>query len=251
MIPAFAVCVISGLALPWLLLPMGHRVLFAVLPVVPVAVYYARAIRRGAPGTAAALALAWAIAITLSTVAAASRSPEQAGRAIWNASAYRDEMLRWIATGVGAEGNIRLFLPRVLVEYALVLALSSVTLGAAALLLGGILLGYMNGYVGWVIAHADPKVPALQAAFTAWPPWPMARVISFVLGATAAAAWGYRRFFRRGAEVRGRSIRRLFFASAILLVLDVGLKWWLAPEWRLLLKGLLGASAGIEAGGSG
>ena len=36
----------------------------------------------------------------------------------------------------------------------------------------------------------------------------------------------------------------------ILLALDVFLKWWLAPLWREWLRAILGASAGIEAGGS-
>jgi hypothetical protein len=39
--------------------------------------------------------------------------------------------------------------------------------------------------------------------------------------------------------------------SAVLLLADIGLKWWLAPIWREFLRALLGASAGIEAGGSG
>ena len=34
-----------------------------------------------------------------------------------------------------------------------------------------------------------------------------------------------------------------------LLLLDIGLKWWLAPIWREWLHALLGASAGLEAGG--
>ena len=253
MIPALAAAVIPALVLPWLLLPLRNPILFTVLPVVPLAVVYARAISDRRPRFAATLALLWALALTISTVAASARSPEAAMRAIWHAGEYRDEMLFWISTGSGAEGSIARFLPRVLVEYVLVLGLSAATAGAGALLLGALLLGYMNGYVGWVVAHADPASPPLYAALLAWPPWPIARVVSFVLAGTWGAAWGYPRIlalFGAGRRERAR-IAPLLVASLAFLVLDIVLKWWLAPVWRGFLRALLGASAGIEAGGSG
>jgi hypothetical protein len=249
MIRAFALAVIPALLLPWLLLPLKNPVLFVTLPVVPLALVYARAIARGRPRVAAAVALAWAVALSVSTVAAVAHSPESATRGIWHASAYRDEMLRWIATGQGAEGNIARFLPRVLVEYGLVLLLAAASAGVGALILGSLLLGYMNGYVGWVVAHADQAVPPIQSALIAWPPWPMARVISFVLAGTAAAAWGFPRLYNRG--VTRPAVKPLILASLVFLAIDIGLKFWLAPVWRDFLRGLLGASAGIEAGGSG
>lgn len=249
MIRAFALAVIPALLLPWLLLPLKNPILFATLPVVPLALVYTRAIARGRPRVAAAVALAWALGLTVSTVAAAAHSPESATRAIWHAGAYRDEMLRWIATGQGAEGDIARFLPRVLVEYALVFVLAAASAGVGALILGSLLLGYMNGYVGWVVAHADQAVPPIQSALIAWPPWPMARVISFVLAGTAAAAWGFPRLYDRGAP--RPAVKPLVIVSVAFLVIDIALKFWLAPVWRDFLRGLLGASAGIEAGGSG
>jgi hypothetical protein len=249
MIPALAVAVIPALVLPPLLLLLRNPILFAVLPVPPLAYVYARAIAERRPARAATLALAWAVAITVSSVTAAARSPQAVPSGIWHAAEYRDEMVRWIATGVGAEGDIRQFLPRVLVEYAMVLLLSAVSVGVLALLLGSALLGYMNGYVGWVIANADPRAGPLAAAFLAWPPWPMARVASFILAGTAAAAWGYARLYDRSAP--RPSVRPLFYASLGLLATDVLLKTLLAPSWRLFLRSLLGASVGIDAGGSG
>jgi len=249
MIPALAIAVIPALVLIPLLLSLGSPILFATLPVLPLSVVYARAIAAGKPAKAAALAFAWAIAVTVATVAAAAHSPQAVPRGIWHAAAYRDEMVRWISTGVGAEGSITRFLPRVLAEYAMVLVLSSISLGALALLLGSLLLGTMNGYVGWVIANADPKAGPLLAAFLAWPPWPMARVAAFILAGTAAASWGHARFFDRG---RPRpNTMPLFLGSVFLLASDILLKWTLAPEWRLFLRALLGSSAGIDAGGSG
>jgi hypothetical protein len=249
MIPALAVAVIPAHVLPPLLLSLGQPILFAVLPVLPLVYVYARAIAERKPARAAVLALAWAVAVTVATVTAAAHSPQAVPRGIWHAGAYRDEMLRWISTGVGAEGNIARFLPRVLAEYAMVLLLASVSVGALALLLGSLLLGFMNGYVGWVIANADPKAGPFLAAFLAWPPWPMARVAAFILAGTAAASWGHARLFDRNGP--RPSPMPLFLGSLVLLGADILLKWTLAPEWRLFLRALLGASAGIDAGGSG
>jgi hypothetical protein len=249
MISAYLIAVIPALVLPWLLLPLRNTGLFAVFPVLPAAVVYARLIRARRGDRAITVAVLWALGLTISTVAASAVFPEGATKAIWHAGAFRDEMLAWIATGRGAEGNPAIFLPRVLLEYALVLILSAVSMGVAALFLGGLLLGYMNGYVGWVVAHADPSTSPIAAALTAWPPWSACRVLSFIFAGTAGALWGHPRILARGAE---RSpVRNLLIGSAALLLADIGLKWWLAPIWRDLLRALLGASAGIEAGGNG
>ncbi|HMI32115.1 MAG TPA: hypothetical protein VK527_10295 [Candidatus Limnocylindrales bacterium] len=249
MIPALAAAVIPALVLPPLLLPLGNPFLFAVLPVAPLAFVYARAIAERKPRQAVTLALFWAAAVTISTVAAAAHSPGAIHRGIWHAASYRDEMLGWIATGVGAEGSIVRFLPRVLLEFAVVALLAAVSSGAGALLLGSLLLGYMNGYVGWVIANADPTAGPIRSALIAWPPWPMARVVAFILAGTAAAAWGYPRLYDRKGE--RPSVKPFAIGSLVFLAADVALKWGLAPAWRLLLRALLGASAGIEAGGNG
>jgi hypothetical protein len=249
MISGILLAVIPALLLPWALLPLRSPALFAVLPVVPLAVVYVRSIASLRGGRALAAALLWAAALSLSTVAATAHDPASAARGIWHADPYRDEMLRWIATGAGAEGSPRLFVPRVLAEAAVLLALSAASAGVLGLLLGSILLGYMNAYVGWVVAHADPRASPWFVGFLAWPPWAVARVVSFVLAGTAAAQWGYPRIFERG---RYRVCpRRIMIAAAALLLLDIVLKAGLAPVWREWLRALLGASGGIEAGGSG
>ncbi len=249
MISGILLAVIPALLLPWILLPLRAPALFATLPVVPLAVVYVRSIASLRGGRALGIALLWALALSLSTIAASAHDPGAAARGIWRADSYRDEMLGWIATGVGAEGSPRIFLPRVLAEFAALLALSAGSAGVLGLLLGSVLLGFMNAYVGWIVAHADPHVSPWVAGALAWPPWAIARVASFVIAGTAAARWGYPRIFERN---RYRVCpRRLMIAAVALLLLDIGLKAWLAPVWREWLRALLGASGGIEAGGSG
>ena len=225
MISALLLAVIPGLLLPWVLIPLKSRVLFAILPVLPLALVYSKLIATRRTGTAIAAAVLWSIAVSVSTIAASTAYTEGAMKTIWHAAGFRDEMVAWIATGQGPEGDIAQFLPRVL------------------------LLGYMNGYVGWVVAHSDPAVHPWLVAITAWPPWSVCRVVSFILAGTAAALWGFPRIIRRGSP--RAPIGRLLAGSVLFLLLDIGLKWWLAPVWRDLLRGLLGASAGLEAGGSG
>jgi hypothetical protein len=249
MISPLLLAVIPALLFPWMLIPLQNQALFAVLPLAPAAVAYARLVAQRRATHAVALALAWAVALSVSTIAAGTYFAGSLGAAIWRAGAYRDEMVLWIATGRGAEGSIAQFLPRVLVESARGLGLAALSAGMAGLFLGALLLGYMNGYVAWVVAHAEPSAGSLSVALLAWPPWSMCRVVSFVLAGTAGALWGYPRILARG-EPRA-PVGRLLLWSGTFLLLDIGLKWWLAPLWREFLRTLLGASAGIEPGGSG
>src|SRR5690349_24965448 len=101
MISALLTAVIPALVLPWALLPLRSPILFALLPMAPLAWVYARAVREGRARDAAFLAIAWAAALTLSTIAATARSPQAAFGTIWNAAGFRDDMVRWIATGRG------------------------------------------------------------------------------------------------------------------------------------------------------
>ena len=70
MISALLIAVIPALVLPWALLPLRWPPLFAVLPMAPLAWVYLRAIREGRAREAAFLAMAWAAALTASTIAA-------------------------------------------------------------------------------------------------------------------------------------------------------------------------------------
>ena len=77
MIPALALAVIPALLLPPLLLSFRNPALFAILPVLPLGYVYLRAIAQRKPGRAAWLALLWAVALSLSSVASAAHSPQQ------------------------------------------------------------------------------------------------------------------------------------------------------------------------------
>ncbi len=226
--PALAAVVALALVIPsrWPLLVGPPLVL---LPT------YARAVAAGRLGDAARAALVWAALLSALTVAATCLFPERMAERVFHGPAYRDEMLEWIRTGEGAEGEIRLFLPQHVAHLALLLVASFASGGAAGLLLGAFLLNYMNFYVGsLVLASARPLVPLAVG----WPIWSVVRVVGFVLAAAAVSAPFHARFRGLGSEL-GRG-RRLLVAGLALAGLDILLKHFLADSWRLLLKFGLG-----------
>ncbi|HEY6221331.1 MAG TPA: hypothetical protein VIX13_02235, partial [Candidatus Eisenbacteria bacterium] len=93
MISAYLTAVIPALVFPWLLLQLRNTGLFAIFPVLPAAVVYARLIRARRTDAAVTVAMLWALALTISTVAASAAFSEAASKSIWHAGAFRDEML--------------------------------------------------------------------------------------------------------------------------------------------------------------
>ena len=140
-------------------------------------------------------------------------------------------MFGWIRTGVGAEGSPRLFFPQHFLHYGLTLAFSLLTAGLAGLVLGAVLLNYMNYYVGALVAQGAR--PILGCLF-GWPIWAELRVVAFVLGAIAAAQAGLA-LGARWAPWDPRAIRRTFLWSAVFFLADLLIKALLAHPWRTLL----------------
>ncbi|HUV12638.1 MAG TPA: hypothetical protein VMY18_03280, partial [Acidobacteriota bacterium] len=66
-----------------------------------------------------------------------------------------------------------------------------------------------------------------------WPPWAVLRVLGFILVAVFLAALTIRLFTSVKLDLAGA--KRCLAAGAVLLTLDVILKWSLAPIWRSLL----------------
>lgn len=213
--------------LRWLL-PLGQALL--AWPVL------LRDLRRGAVALAAVHMLFWSLLVSVLTIEATIHFPGASEAAILRGAAYREEMFTWIRTGVGAEGTPRQFLPQHLLHYALTLALSLLTAGLAGLVLGAVLLNYMNYYVGCLVAEGAR--PLLGSIF-GWPIWAEIRVAAFVLGAIAAADFGLARVMRR-APWRPEGTRRLMLWSVAFFLADLLIKALLAHPWRrILLRALL------------
>jgi hypothetical protein len=217
-----------------LALVIPGRVAFFLLPPLALLPRFVGHLRAGWLGAAARDSLLWALALSILTIACVALFPEHTATRIARGVEYRDEMFRWITTGVGKEGEIRQFLPEHLTHLALLLLLSFATGGIAALYLGGFLLGYMNFYVGSLIAASH--MPAYAAA-VGWPVWSICRVAGFVLAAIAVARPFYARFRHTRPDLT--SGIPLLIAGLSLAAADILLKLTLAETWRSFLSSAL------------
>lgn len=181
--------------------------------------------------SAVAVSLLWALGTALLVGAVSYAAPEWSSTRILRAQAYQQEMFTWVESGRGAEGDIRLFLPQHALHLGLFSLLCLISLGFLGLLLGAVLMNYMSFYVGTLLGYAVDTATVLAMA---WPPWAMCRVAGFIFIAAALSGWSGRRMGLPGLEDSRQ--RTALAAGAALIVMDVFLKWLLAPYWQPLLE---------------
>ncbi len=184
--------------------------------------------------------LAWAAALAVIGPVAMGLAPEAAAAAVYSGVDYRDEMVHWIATGEGAEGDIRRFLPVHLTRLVLFIPLSLASGGVFGLIMGAAMMNFMDLFVA-SFAAASSGVPAALA----WFPWALLRVAGFVVLGVVTAEPLVRRMARPGSrgqsdgrrpdQAEGPSRKRLIAIALALLVADVALKAALAPMWGRFL----------------
>lgn len=192
-----------------------------------------RYLGEGRRAEAVRLMLGWAAALAVFGPVAMAIAPQAAEASVFQGTAYRDEMMAWLATGEGAEGDIGRFLPIHLQRLALFVPLSLVSGGALGLLMGAVMLNFMDFFVASYAAAAS-GVPAALA----WFPWALCRVAAFVILGVVCAEPLVRRLAKVTAAIEpGR--RRLLYLAGGLLVADVALKAALAPLWGRFLAGFL------------
>ena len=216
-----------GFAVPGLwALPLVNAGLFFIL--------YQAPLRRGDYSGAVRLALIWAVVSSLLQIGLTLGWPGFMEEKIWRALEYREEMFGWVQTGKGPEGDIRLFIPIHLKHFLIFSAVSLISGGFLGLALGSALLGYMNFYVGCLIAEA---ANTMAATCLSWPVWAIVRVVGFIVAGTALGAIlihregaGSEKYFR---------IRCLFGLALVLMILDIVLKWALAGTYQKLLNAAL------------
>lgn len=186
----------------------------------------------GKPAKALACLLPWAFflgaCMTLWTV----MYPELAAEAVWHGTAYRDEMFLWIKTGFGKEGSIALFLPEHALHFVVFILLALATAGAAGLFFGVLLLDYMAFFVGEAVLQSQD---GLLMALMAWVPWSLFRIAGYiVLGVMAAMPLTqlFRHHVLKKKCLPFPTWKRYALSGLSLVVLDVLLKWFLAPHWQ-------------------
>jgi hypothetical protein len=196
---------------------------------------FAHSLRRGEYVWAVKSALVWALMLVVVQVALSMLWPGVMEGNILRGAAYRDEMFRWVRTGEGSEGSIALFLPIHLRHFVLFCVVSAASGGALGLVMGAAMLGYMNFYVGSLIAVSGGS---LLAAGLGWQVWAIVRVIGFIVAGTALGGILVDKTVA-GAAKRAKILRWMYPAVA-LIVADIVLKWALAGAYQAALSGVLG-----------
>jgi hypothetical protein len=235
--PAFVPAVIvGGTAVSYVVaILIGIPALVPFLNVVPALPFMMASLRRGRVAEAIWRMLVWAAALGICATTISYLDPADAGRLFLRGESYRREMFEFLLTGYGPEGNIRLFLPQHLAHAAVFCALAIATGALLALPLGAFLMNYMAYYVGALgAASAHPW----KAMLLAWAPWAVVRIASFVTLGVVLAGPMLGRIL--GFEYRLRGQVRWIALAAAGLVVDVALKWALAPSWREMIRSAAG-----------
>jgi hypothetical protein len=135
---------------------------------------------------------------------------------------YIKEMLPWVLTGKGAEGDPSIFLIPKVEELTIFTLISLVTAGIGGLFMGSILLNYMNTYYG-VLVWLSKGSPV--AILMGWPVYAIIRVIGYTFLGTILAytviEWVRMRNLRINTT---RDYKLMLLLALILIALDFILK---------------------------
>ena len=173
---------------------------------------------------AAAMAVAgWAVGTSLPAIGTFRREPAAVEVRVLRAASYRSEMLAWLRSGVGPEAAPRRTALAHLRELAAYLVAAAATANAGALVLGAVLLNYMNAYVARLLSAARRP---WTVRLLAWNVWSLVRVLGYVLLGVAAAAPLLRLTGRAGDPAQ---VRALALGGGVAVVVDLLLKLFLSP----------------------
>ncbi len=219
-------------ALAWAL---GIPALVPVLNTLASFPFMVAALRAGDVRLAVARMLLWAFCLGVCATLLSYWQPWRTDTLFLRGAAYRAEMFEWVLTGRGAESDPARFIPQHVLHAGVFVICALATGGLVAMMMGAALMNYMGHYVGSLAAaSAHPLVTAVLG----WHPWAVVRIVSFVtLGVVLtmpvlSRVGGFRSDWRTG--------RTLASYAALGLLVDVVLKWLLAPAWHRLLLRVVG-----------
>ena len=193
------------------------------------------ALARGGLRLAVARMLVWAASMAVCATFLSYVQPWRTESLFLGAAAYRTEMFAWVFTGRGAESTPSQFVPQHAMHAAAFSSLALATGGVLAMPMGAVLMNQMGHYVGALAAASAHPVRTLAIG---WHPWSLIRIASFVTIGVVLSAPLWERIGK--FRVDRPDARRVLALAAAGLILDVALKWLLAPAWQRLLLGSLG-----------
>ena len=228
--------IVGGTALSYAAgMAIGVPALVPFFNVVPAFPFMIASLRRGRVGEAVWRMLIWAAALAVCATVLAYLDTAGAGRLFIHGESYRREMFAYLATGQGAEGDPRIFVPVHLAHAAVFCVLAIATGAALAMPLGAALMNYMAYYAG---ALGAGSAQPWKAMLLAWVPWALIRIAAFVTLGVVLGGPVLARVF--GFEFRLRAQRRWIALAGAGLAADILLKWALAPAWREMIRSAAG-----------
>jgi hypothetical protein len=216
-------------------LALGQPWLLPLLNTAPAYVAMAARLRRGDRRGAAVAMLVWAATLAVCGTVAFRWWPVPVDALVVHGPAYRDEMFRWIRTGEGSEGSLRLFLPQHLWHLLAFVVLCLATASAASITMGAVLMNYMSFYVASLGRAGAPGWAVLALG---WQPWALCRVAAFCVLGVVLSEPLLSRVLRYPYPGLGAA-RRLLLLAAAGIAADWLLKATLAPIWGRALHRLL------------
>src|SRR5437870_5080989 len=182
------------------------------------------ALARGSLRSAVGLMLLWAITMAVCATTLSYWRPWTTDTFFLRGAAYRTEMFTWVLTGIGAESTPSQFIPQHALHAAVFSVLALATGGVLAMPMGAALMNYMGHYVGALAAASPHPAPLLLLG---WHPWSIIRSVCFVAIGVVLSAPVWSRV--GGFRVDRRDARMILIAAAAGLIVDVVMKWLLAP----------------------
>ena len=201
-----------------------------ILPAYPVMVY---ALKMGRRNIAIMLMVLWALLLGLSMTVCIYRYPEAAKYSILNGEKYKKEMIEWVLTGVGTEGNPMQFIPIHIVELVAFIILSLLSGSIVSILMGAVLMNYMAYYV----AHLAAMGHSSALFVLGWHPWSVLRISAYILLGVLLSEPLISRISHYNYQFT--DTRNLLKIAFCLWVLDMMVKTLFASTWRGILQSLL------------
>ena len=178
--------------------------------------------------------LVWVVFLSLSIIGLTLIFPQHAGEQIFRGLQYREEMFAWIRTGIGTESNPAKFIPMHALHFLVFTVATILSGGFLGLLMGSVLMNYMNFYVASLIMESHYSWTAISLG---WSWWSVVRVLGYI---TWAIAISYRIWAALLTFKFNRIIYLRFLTGGIALVcLDILLKICLSAGWQELLQPVL------------
>jgi len=176
--------------------------------------------------------LFWALCMAVLMVYTCVHFPLQAEASIFHGKAYAAEMMNWVRTGNAPENEPLRFVPQHLLHFFVFVALSLLTGSLLSLLMGALLMNYMCFYVGTLVnAAAHP----LTATLMGWQPYAIIRVCSYVILGVILGEPMICRVLKKDYEY-DLKLRPFYWAALTGVVLDIIIKFAIAPWWGLVLR---------------